>query len=155
MKLIFMETPKHKLAFCLLLICIAFNYTAFAQNGTYMCSSQGYTKVDNSVNKLYADKMIITIDISPVLGGTISISNLTQDFNFRYDILSKDQTVANKTDRTITTTYKAKMNQLNLQVGDDLLIGIIESMDNVKLGFWVYQEKFKAHNQYLNLTKIK
>ncbi len=128
---------------------------SFGQNGTYICSSQGYTKVDNSVNKLYADKMIITIDINPVLGGTISINNLTQDFNFRYDILSKDQTVANKSDRTITTTYKAKMNQLNIQIGDELLIGIIESMDNVNLGFWVYHEKFKAHNQYLNLTKIK
>lgn len=152
-----METPKYKSTFCLLMICVCIvvNYTAFAQNGTYMCSSQGYTKVDNSVNKLYANKLIITIDIHPVLGGTISINDLTEDFNFRYDILSKDQTVANKSDRTITTTYKAKMNQLNIQVGDDLLIGIIESMDNVNLGFWVYHEKFKAHNQYLNLTKIK
>ena len=142
-------------SFFILLYCCTSATLVYSQNGTYVCSSQGYTKVDNSVNKLYADKMIITIDINPVLGGTISINNLTQDFNFRYDIISKDQTVANKSDRTITTTYKAKMNQLNIQIGDELLIGIIESMDNVNLGFWVYHEKFKAHNQYLNLTKIK
>lgn len=140
-------------------LCIVFSLLnilssmSFAQNGTYLCNSQGFSM--DSENKFYSDKMIITIDINDVLGGSISINNVSHDLNFRYDILAKDLSDVDKKERTITKTYKAVMNMNNVQVGGMELIGIIENMDNDNINFWVYHEKSKSYNQYMNLKKIK
>lgn len=131
------------------------NAKCYSQNGTYNCYLQGYKTVDNTVDKTYSDRLIITIDINAAIGGYININSITSGFNFRFDVLSKSNTITDKEKRTITTTYKAKMSQLNIQVGDELLLGIVESMDNNDLSFWSYSEKYKAINQYINLTKFQ
>ncbi len=144
-----------KIFFYLVFSLCALTNNVYAQNGTYKCNSQGYSKADKSENKSYSNKLIITIDISDILGGYIAINNMSQDLNFRYDIISKDQTVADKNARTITNTFKAKMSQFNQTIGDEVLIGIVQNMDNNNLDFWVYTSKFNAYNQYFNLLKFE
>lgn len=146
---------KFKLPFLVVNFILIFNFFSYSQNGTYQCNKQAYSKSDNSANELYSDKQIITIEIIEAIGGYISINNISEDLNFKYDILSKDHTITDKVKRTITNTYIAKMSMLNNPVGDEVIIGIVESMDNDSISFWVYYEKFKASNQYLNLQKLK
>lgn len=143
---------KTKLITLIISLCVS-SVICSAQNGTYTCNSQGFSL--DSENKSYSYKMIITIDINDALGGSISINNISEDFNFRYDILAKDLSDVDKNKRTITKTYKAIMNMNSIQVGNVELIGIIENMDNENVGLWVYHEKNKSYNHYINLKKIK
>ena len=136
-------------------ICMVWNSMSYSQGKTYNCTSQGYSTADNSEIKSYSYKEIITVDINDVLGGSISINNISANFNFRYDVGPKFETLVNKNNRTITTTYKGKMSQLNISIGDEVLVGIVESMDNNDLKVWVYTKKYDAFNQYFHLTKIE
>lgn len=143
---------NYKKLFLVLTLTIYYSLS-FGQNGTYTCNRQSFSKGDN--DKFYTDKMIIIIDVSTITGGTVSINNITQDFNFKYEITSKVIVDTDKKLRIITKAYDAKMNMNNVQVGDTVLIGIQEHMDNENLNFWVYSKGTDSYNRYFNLIKMK
>lgn len=127
----------------------------YSQNGTYKCSSQGYSTVDKSQNKVYSDNQIITININDVFGGDITINNLSQDFILKYNIESNSKkTFTDKTERTITHTYLGKLVLSNVEMDEKLVIAVVESMDTSRVNIWISNEKYKSTNHHYNLTKL-
>lgn len=131
------------------------NLHAYSQNGTYVCSHEMWTSTDGSDKRDYQNKYIVNISINLPLDAYIAMNEPSDNYNLRFDLLSKEGVYVEKDKRRITTTYNGIMNSLNIHVGNDLLIGIVEGMDDNSLKYWIKDKKTGTTNYYLGLEKFK
>lgn len=126
---------------------------AYAQNGTYNCTTQGYYTQDKSESKSYHHKQIIIIDINNLNGGDVTINIPSEDHTIKYSIAKIGEVLTDIKERTITRTYEVYLVMMGEKINKTLL-AIVENMDNKNIGMWIYNEKYKTYNTYSNLKKI-
>ncbi|WP_443937920.1 hypothetical protein [Pedobacter sp. MW01-1-1] len=126
---------------------------SYSQNGTYRCASQGYSTSDNAVNKLYSAKQLIIIDINNLNGGEVTINTPADEYIIKYSIAKTREVLTDTKERTITRTYDVYLVMMGEKINKALL-AIVENMDTENISMWIYNEKYKAYNTYLNLKRI-
>ena len=129
-----------------------FFFALSGQNGTFLCTSQGFTNdQDPSKNKTYSDKAIVMIDIYD-FGGNLKVNFPTTEVIYNWNIKKKLDVVYDREKGIVITTYLGVMSIADIEGTKPVQIALIEDVKNKDFTIAIGDKGI--YNWYRNLEKL-